>query len=900
MHYLNKISLTFLVILLGVAVGACGDDDDGGGGGSGGGDTPSAPTVTFTTPAADATGVAINTRIYARFSEKMDPDSIDAEAFLLTGPGTTPVPGSISFHSESDVVDFLPAASLSTGVEYTATVTTNVESETGIAMEADYSWSFTTGTVADTTPPTVSYTSPQDGAVAVPVNMTLTAVFSEAMDAATLNDTTFTLMQGTSPITGTVVSTGTTATFEPGADLLPSTSYTATITTGAEDASNNPLAADHVWDFTTDVAGDTTAPTVSMTVPDTDELDVALNSSIVAVFSESMDTTTLTTSTFTLMQGTTSVVGVVTSPGASATFNPNADLAPNTVYTATITVGAEDASGNALASAYTWDFTSGSAPDTTPPTVSFTNPDSSATNVRLARGISAIFDEPMEAASLTTATFTLMAGATSVGGTVSTDATSATFNATADLLPNTVYTATVLGGSAGAKDLAGNELTADYVWTFTTTDDVTAPSVENTIPADMEVDVYENRRVVAYFDEVMDSSTLTDTTFTLDGAGAITGTVDYDDTNNSAVFLASSPLANSTVFTATITTAVTDAVGNPLVADYVWTFTTGALEDVVAPTVTHMLPANGAVNVPLNARVTAVFSEPMNGLTLTTTSFTLVNATQESGEVVSPLPATSATLIPGDDLQPNTIYTATVTDTAADLAGNTLASQVQWTFTTGTQTMVQQQPVNLQSAADFAILASSTVTNTGNSIVIGDVGISTGTSVTGWNTVTHTGSIYVDPSPIAQQAKLDLTTAYNDAAGRSVDNISLPGNLGGLTLTPGLYTNASTSGISGTGANAILTLDAQGDENAVWIFQIGSTFTCDPGTSVVLSGGAKAENIFWQVGTSATLDTTVDFKGNILAEASVSFENGASLEGRALGRNGGVTLIGNVVTIPAP
>jgi len=145
------------------------------------------------------------------------------------------------------------------------------------------------------------------------------------------------------------------------------------------------------------------------------------------------------------------------------------------------------------------------------------------------------------------------------------------------------------------------------------------------------------------------------------------------------------------------------------------------------------------------------------------------------------------------------------------------------------------------------------------------------------------------------QAKNDLTTAYNDAQGRSLNAISLPGQLGGLTLAPGLYVNSTSSGISGTGPNAILTLDAGGNPNAVWIFKVGSTFITDSGTSIVLAGGAQWKNIYWSIGTSATLGTNSIFYGNILADQSITLTTGALLYGRALTRVAAVTLDTNIV-----
>jgi hypothetical protein len=151
---------------------------------------------------------------------------------------------------------------------------------------------------------------------------------------------------------------------------------------------------------------------------------------------------------------------------------------------------------------------------------------------------------------------------------------------------------------------------------------------------------------------------------------------------------------------------------------------------------------------------------------------------------------------------------------------------------------------------------------------------------------------------VAAAAKIALLAASTDAASRSADAVSLPGNMGGLTLAPGLYVNSTSSGISGTGANAILTLDAGGDANAVWIFKMGSTLITDPGTSIVLAGSAQAKNIFWEVGSSATLGTNSIFKGNILAATSITLNTGVNLKGRALTRDGAVTLDKNTIILP--
>jgi ice-binding like protein len=201
-------------------------------------------------------------------------------------------------------------------------------------------------------------------------------------------------------------------------------------------------------------------------------------------------------------------------------------------------------------------------------------------------------------------------------------------------------------------------------------------------------------------------------------------------------------------------------------------------------------------------------------------------------------------------------------------------------------------PVNLGTTVSFGVLGGQTVTNTGPSHIRGNVGVSPGTAVTGFPPGIVTGGTVHSNDAVAAQAQTDLTTAYNDAAGRSPSDTINHSFIGaGQTLAPGVYNATSSMEVGGA-----LTLNAGGDPNAVWIFQAGSTLTTDSASSVVLTNGAQACNVFWQVGSSATLGTNSTFVGNILALTSITVQTGDTVHGRALARNGSVTLDDDTIT----
>ena len=555
--------------------------------------------------------------------------------------------------------------------------------------------------------------------------------------------------------------------------------------------------------------------------------------------------------------------------------------------------------------------------DTTPPTVNSTDPANTAVGVAINRNIAITFSETMDAATITTATFTLKKGTTAVPGAVTLSGATATINPTSNLDTGTVYTATA---TTGCKDLAGNALVSAYVWTFRTgtssVGDTIHPIVSSTVPANGVTGVGLNANIAVTFSEAMNPATITTTSFTVkQGTTVIPGVV--TPVGATATFNPTSNLAAGTLYTATITTGVTDLAGNALASTYVWTFTTGSAADTIRPFITSTIPHDTATGIAVNANVSAVFSESSSTSTPTrcrrsTTTFTLrQGATLVAGAVTSPS-TTTATFNPTSDLANNTVYTATITTGVKDLAGNAMAVTKTWHFTTIATGGAGPLPVDLGSAGNFVLLSKTGISTTGATSVVGNMGVSpaAATYITGFGLIMDvsntfatsslvTGKVYASdyypPTPAYLTTAIsDMETAFTDAAGRTNPTATelYAGNLTSQTLAPGLYKWSSGVLINAPGVTL------SGAANDVWIFQIAQDLTVGNGAIITLGGAAQAKNIFWQVSGQATLGTTVQFKGNIICQTLMSMQTGSTLSGRALVQSA-VTLNAATVTAPA-
>jgi len=320
------------------------------------------------------------------------------------------------------------------------------------------------------------------------------------------------------------------------------------------------------------------------------------------------------------------------------------------------------------------------------------------------------------------------------------------------------------------------------------------------------------------------------------------------------------------------------------------------------PTVTSVTPPDTSMGICSNtALITATFSKAMNPATISTSTFTVTgpNSTSVSGQVSYDSTNNIATFTPMSALTVNTAYTATITTGAQDTFGNALAASKVWTFTTAS--LVCPGPVAFGApGCGFGILAGTTVTNVAGTAttVSGNVGVWPGVAITGFGPpASITGQQYTGPGPgPAMTAQGQLTTAYNNAASAAAGGAILTADIGGQTLAPGAYRTTSaqpTLGITGT-----LTLDGQGDPNAVFIIHVESALTTASSSQVVLIGNAQPKNVIWQIGSSATLGTNSVFAGNIMALASITLNTGTTLNGRALAMNGAVTMDTNSVVVP--
>lgn len=555
-----------------------------------------APTVSSTFHLNGATNVPTNAAVGATFSEIIALSTLTTSTFSVKeSVSGNVVAGTVGYNGVTAV--FYPTTPLLANTRYTVTVksgSTGIKDMAGNAMVSDFVIGWTTGSGAETTPPTVSGTVNANRATNVAINTGVGATFSEAMDPLSINATNLVLTLKGATVPGTVTYSGVNVVFVPSAFLQGNAAYTVTVKGGAggvKDLAGNVMTSDFVWGWTTSQSStpvDNTAPKIAGSIHLNGAINIATNTVAGLTFSEAMDPWSVTNLSYTLKETVSgnAVAGVVHTSGVNVTFVPLVALTANTRYTVLVKgglSGVKDLAGNAMASDFTLSWTTGSSADTTAPTVAGTIHANGATNVPINAALGATFSEAINPLTITNQTFTLKDTNTSalVTGVVSYSGVSAVFKPLEHLEINRSYTATIKGGSSGVRDVAGNLLVADYVWVWTTTSsDNTAPSVISTVNANGATNVALNTQVGATFSEGMDPLTLNTVSFTLKekaSGNAVAGVVSYAGSN--AVFIPLTNLSPNLEYTATINGSlfgVKDLADNLMVSDYVWSWTTAA------------------------------------------------------------------------------------------------------------------------------------------------------------------------------------------------------------------------------------------------------------------------------------------------------------------------------------
>ena len=845
-----------------------------------------APTVVSTVPGYAAVGVPLEQKMSITFSEPMAPTSVTAATYTLRA-GATPVAATVTYSGISGVLT--PWEPLAENTVYTATLSTGATDLAGNAMESAYEWRFTTGSAPDTTRPVVVSTIPANNALAVDIGQNISAIFSEKLAPATVNSASMTLMRGSTPVAGTVTYSGVTAVFDPSASLVAGSVYQVTIAATVTDLAGNSLASAFGWSFTAGVASETVPPTVVSTVPGYGAANVPIGQRMSITFSEPMAPASISAATFTLRSGTMPIVSTVTYLGVTAELIPWGTLSYDTEYTLTMSTGATDLAGNPLASAHEWRFRTAIEPDTTAPTVVSSTPLAGVIDAEITTAATVTFSEPMAGATLNTTSLTMRRGSVPVTATVTYAGVVATLVPWEPLAYETEYTVTL---STAATDLAGNALQSAREWRFTTRvePDIIAPTVVTTVPAHLAANVEINIAISATFSEALAPATVTNTSMTLfRGATAIAANVTY--AGLTATLMPLVPLEYETEYTVAFGPNVADLAGNKLLDASNWQFTTRVAPDIIAPQVVSTTPASGAVGAATNQGVVAMFTEPMLVASVNTSSFRVTDRLLAAVPGTVTLDATGmvATFTPTHDLVRGSTYHVALSVALTDVAGNPLAAALAWDF----KTAAGPAPVSLGTAANYVILARTGIATTGVSDVTGNMGLSPGVDavLAGWGQSAATsfstspmvdGFIYVSTYDAPTPAKLvlastDMGAAYSAVAAQGPpDAVGLnAGALGGVTFAPGIYKWNAAATIA---TNATM----QGGPNDVWVFQVNGALAMAASVSIVLSGGARAENVFWQVNGAINIGATSHFVGIALASTAINVGAGSSVNGRLL------------------
>ena len=471
---MRKLIVGITALLMTVLLQACGSAgaaSSGAGysnlGGSAGTGSDAVPTITFTGFTVVQVDGVLSSKVVAFFSEDMDPATINAQNFTVTGPGQKSVPGTVLYIGVTAV--FTPDQRFTAETAYTATLSDQVRSASGVPMAQTKVFHFTTPDPSALTGVLVKVASSSPAAyeMDVPLNTGVNATFNQVMDPATVNESTFRVLDPSgAAVPGSVHYTGVTASFVPAAMLSPNTTYRAEVSSAVSNLAGVNMDNDQHWSFTTGTTV-ATSPQVVYTAPLQGDSNISVNSTVVVDFNQAMDTNTVNTSNIVVAnsQGWP-VAGSVTYTAQSAVFTPDAPLSPSETYTVSVSGDVASAGGMQMGQAYSWTFTTAAFGGAVAPTVVFTNPSQYQSSVWTNATVSVAFSAVIDPVTLNTGTFQVTDQAGNpVAGSVSYLGNVAIFTPASVLAYGTQYTVTLTSGITGVDGAA----LVSYSWSFTTT-----------------------------------------------------------------------------------------------------------------------------------------------------------------------------------------------------------------------------------------------------------------------------------------------------------------------------------------------------------------------------------------------------------------------------------------------
>ncbi len=696
--------------------------------------------------------------IVVAFTRDMDPATVTAPGVIqVTDSTAAVVAGTVTYHNIGKAAVFMPAGLLASGELYTVTVAGTVTDTQANTMGAPYTFTFTTFVqnspklAEDTTVPSIVFRYPVNGSASVTTTTGISISFDEPLHPGSLTPGIVRLTDGvnTVPTVVTYIVPGNTIMMFPEVLLRNNTTYTIEVAGGITDTSivapntmqaAAPATTVSTWSFTTEL--DQIPPEVYSTSPINGSNGVALDASISVTFSEEIDQLTLDPVNFEVLDLTAG--GVV--PGAyqfdvisnTATFVPTAGtFSPSSTIQVTLNTMVADLSGNGLTAPVQFTFTSGTQLDTVPPTVVSTSPVNGSVNTNLNVNITTNFSEPMLPATVGNNSIQLTLVATTnplvpvaeIGATVAGNVfyngtnNSAVFMPASDLYPNTDYQLNI---ATTVADLSGKNMAAAFSSAFQTgaQSDLTGPVVVQTTPTNGAASVASGTAITATFDEELNASTVTAANVTLsDGTANISGSVShlFDGVNSMVTFTPdpATPLIYGKVYTVTLNTQIKDVAGNPMTADYRWSF---FMEPPLPPSVAYVTPANGATTVANGDPITIHFNRLMDATTINTSTVSIDDGMTIVPAVVSYADDPSdpvyimgvITIIPDPamPLQPGLIYTVSVSGTVTDIDGVALGAEYRWSFSVRTlpgPQVASVTPLNGETNFSTAGIISATV-----------------------------------------------------------------------------------------------------------------------------------------------------------------------------------------------